>query len=91
MQPIVLKMANSDGFADYADGLTPDIEQEEDLFNLGTIGDPKEALVSIAINIITGSAKSRYKKVKVSRENLIIDPKMKKKQIMYVDFNPISK
>ena len=91
MQPIVLKMANSDGFADYADRLTPDIEQEEDLFNLGTIGDPKEALVSIAINIITGSAKSSYKKVKVSKENLIIDPKMKKKQIMYVDFNPISK
>ncbi len=53
MQPIVLKMANSDGFADYADGLTPDIEQEEDLFSLGTLGDHKEALVSIAINLIT--------------------------------------
>ncbi len=91
MQPIVLKMANSDGFADYADGLTPDIEQEEDLFSLGTLGDHKEALVSIAINLITGSAKSSYKKVKVNRENLIIDPKMKKKQVMYVDFNQISK
>ncbi len=91
MQPIVLKMSNSDGFADYADGLTPDIEQEEDLFSLGTLGDHKEALVSIAINLITGSAKSSYKKVKVNRENLIIDPKMKKKQVMYVDFNQISK
>ena len=91
MQPIVLKMANSDGFDDYTDGLIPDIEQEEDLFNLGTLGDPKEVLISIAINLITGSAKKSYKKVQVKKENLIKDPKMKKKQIMYVDFNPISK
>ncbi len=91
MQPIVLKMANSDGFDDYTDGLIPDIEQEEDLFNLGSLGDPNEVLISIAINLITGSGKTSYKKVEVNRENLIIDPKMKKKQIMYVDFNPISK
>ncbi len=87
MQPIVLKMANNDGFADYANGLIPDIEQEEDLFNLGTLGDTKESLLSIAINLITGSAKSSYKKVKMNRRNLIIDPKMKKQQTMYVDFD----
>ena len=91
MQPIVLKMANSDGFDDYTDGLIPDIEQEEDLFNMGTLGDPNEVLISIAINLITGSAKKSYEKVEVKKENLIIDPIMKKKQIMYVDFNPISK
>ena len=91
MQPIVLKMANSDGFDDYTDGLIPDIEQEEDLFNLGTLGDPEEVLISIAINLITGSTKKSYKKVKMNKEKLIIDPKMKKKQMMYVDFNPISK
>ena len=91
MQPIVLKMANSDGFDDYTDGLIPDIEQEEDLFNLGTLGDPEEVLISIAINLITGSTKKSYKKVKINKEKLIIDPKMKKKQMMYVDFNPISK
>tara|TARA_B100001250_G_scaffold382380_1_gene375481 strand:+ start:2214 stop:3680 length:1467 start_codon:yes stop_codon:yes gene_type:complete len=91
MQPIVLKMANSDGFDDYTDGLIPDIEQEEDLFNLGTLGDPEEVLISIAINLITGSAKKSYKKVQMKKENLIKDPKIKKKQIMHVDFNPISK
>ena len=31
MQPIVLKIANSDGYADYTDGLEPSTEVEEDI------------------------------------------------------------
>ena len=86
MQPIVLKMANSNGFDDYTDGLIPDIEVEEDLFNLGTLGDKKEFLISFAINQITGSSKSNPKKIKFDRMK-IMDPSMKKRQIMHLDID----
>ena len=86
MQPIVLKMANSNGFDDYTDGLIPNIEVEEDLFNLGTLGDKKELLISFAINQITGSSKSNPKKIKFDRIK-IMDPNMKKRQIMHLDID----
>ena len=86
MQPIVLKMANSDGFDDYTNGLIPDIEVEEDLFNLGTLGDKKENLISFAINLITGSSKSNPEKVKFNQTKLL-DPNLKKRQIMHLDYD----
>ncbi len=86
MQPIVLKMANSDGFDNYTDGLIPDLEIEEDLFNLGTLGDKKENLISFAINLITGSSKSNPEKIKFNQTKLL-DPNLKKRQIMHLDFD----
>lgn len=66
MQPIVLKIANSDGFADYANGLPPEdgslipnlsfIEQSEASLNYGTLGDPSEPLLSIALGHIEGNS-----------------------------------
>ena len=57
MQPIVLKIANSVGFADYANGLDPDIEFSERATDLGVLGTPNEPLLSIALSRISGSGK----------------------------------
>lgn len=55
MQPIVLSIENSKGFSDYTKGLVPDIPMEEDLANIGILGDPTEPFLAEAIAQITGS------------------------------------
>lgn len=52
MQPLVLKSVNADGFSDFINGLTPDIEQNEDFSNLGVLGNPDETLFHTAIQTI---------------------------------------
>ncbi|RKR11178.1 peptidase S41-like protein [Flavobacterium sp. 90] len=59
MQPLVLKIVNAADFGEYTDGLKPTIEQKELIGNLGTLGDPSEPLLSIAISNITGSTGKR--------------------------------
>lgn len=54
MQPIVLAIANSEGFADYTEGLDPDIFLKEDRKNAGILGDTSELLLSEAISQIVG-------------------------------------
>ena len=55
MQPIVLSIENAKGFSDYTKGLVPDIPMEEDLANIGILGDPTEPFLAEAIAQITGS------------------------------------
>lgn len=57
MQPIVLKIVNSDGFGDYFNGLQPDYPLKETLSTLGILGNTSEPLLSSAIGKITGTAK----------------------------------
>ncbi|MFV7235822.1 S41 family peptidase [Flavobacterium sp. ZB4R12] len=57
MQPIVLKIVNSDGFGDYYNGLQPDYELKETLSTLGVLGNTSEPLLSTAIGKITGTGK----------------------------------
>lgn len=86
IQPIIVTVENSAGFSDYSNGLIPDIELEEDLTNLGILGDPNEPLLARAIQEITGiSAKVSFdvqypvdlmtssKMFTPSKDNLIID------------------
>lgn len=54
MQPIVVKIANSQGVSDYVDGLVPDISAEEDFANLIGFGDPSETLLNAVLNDING-------------------------------------
>ncbi len=54
MQPIVLKIANSDGYSDYINGLQPDIEAEEDFRELLPFGDTNETLLKVALDDIRG-------------------------------------
>ncbi len=57
MQPIVLKIANSKDFADYADGLIPTLEQQEVASNYGVLGSPTEPLLATALSKISGTAR----------------------------------
>ena len=86
MQPITFKIANSEGFADYANGLTPNVELDESLRNLGTLGEITEPLLQATVNQITGTAKYVPKAVEMShRELLIKDPEMLRGERMYID------
>ena len=85
MQPIVLKIANSDGYADYTDGLEPSTEVEEDIRNLGILGDPFEPLLATTLNLISGTGKFKTPKAELTKKFLVKDPLMLKKQNMFVE------
>ncbi len=53
IQPLVGRNENSVGFFDYTDGFAPDVEQLEDVFNLGTFGDVNEPLLARALELIS--------------------------------------
>ncbi|MBN1822402.1 MAG: hypothetical protein JXR31_00360 [Prolixibacteraceae bacterium] len=53
IQPIVFKYANSVGFSDFPDGLTPDFAGSDDLYH--DLGSLQEGLLALAIEQITGS------------------------------------
>jgi len=59
LQPIISRVENSAGFSDYADGLIPDIELDEDITNLGVLGDANEPLLARAIQEIRGIGAKR--------------------------------
>jgi len=83
MQPIVLKIANSENFADYNYGLEPDIEYREKASNLGIIGDKTEPLLSLALDHISGSSKKKDEII----ESLIpiFEPGIDRNQLMFID------
>jgi hypothetical protein len=83
MQPIVLKIANSEGNADFVNGLLPDRSIKEDKFNLGIIGDVNEPILSETLSRINGSSK-KVKKLNTFESELLFNPNNSKKQIMYV-------
>ena len=56
IQPLVGRNENADGFSDYTEGLAPDIVLDEDLANLGILGDANEPLLARAIQEITGTS-----------------------------------
>ena len=83
LQPIIFKVANSAGFSDYSDGLTPDagLLLKEDIANMGVLGEVKEPLLAIAIGQINGtSARSAIKTPEFPIDNAIEDPKMLSRQ-----------
>ncbi|MBN09323.1 MAG: peptidase S41 [Flavobacteriaceae bacterium] len=80
MQPIVIKVANKDGYADFDNGLPPDINQKESLSNLGILSSPSEPLFLTAINLITGNARN-IENVKNPIEYTIENPKINLEQI----------
>ena len=59
MQPIVLRIANSDNYADYTNGLEPDLELRESASTYGILGDVNEPLFAAALNHISGGAAKR--------------------------------
>lgn len=55
MQPIVLKIANANDFSDYTAGLFPNYIRNEwnYLENIKPLGDPEEALLKVALDLIS--------------------------------------
>ncbi len=71
IQPLVGRNENADGFSDYTAGLAPDIQIEEDLGNLGVLGNVSEPLLARAIQEITGIvAKSRFSETQFKGEQI---------------------
>ena len=58
MLPLLGRNANADGFFEFTDGLNPDITFEEDISNLGVLGDVTEPLLERAIQEIIGTRAS---------------------------------
>ena len=52
MQPITLKIANSEGFTDFENGLQPDYRLKEDIINLGTLGEIDEPLLEKTLEVM---------------------------------------
>lgn len=59
MQPLVLKIVNSEGYGDYQSGLKPTFELKETISTLDILGSPSEPLLKLAIGKITGTAKMK--------------------------------
>ena len=84
MQPIVLKIANSEGFAEYSDGLVPNTALNEYTSDLGVLGDPTESFLAAALNQISGSG--RYSIPKGTSFPLMKDPTFDAMHGMHIDF-----
>ena len=56
LQPIVVKVFNSQDQSDYSTGFVPDVIHKDNGLYLYPLGDPREALLGQAIGQITGSA-----------------------------------
>ena len=54
MQPIVLKIANSNGVSDYVNGLAADVQATEDYANLLPFGNENEPMLKATIDYILG-------------------------------------
>lgn len=52
MQPITLKIANSEGFADFENGLQADYHLQEDVANLGFLGEIDEPLLEKTLEVM---------------------------------------
>jgi len=59
MQPLVLKIANSQDFGDYTSGLTPTYLQQEFVTSYGVLGETNEPFLATAISKITGATAKR--------------------------------
>lgn len=59
MQPIVLKIVNSEGFGDYQSGIEPTYALKETINTLDVLGNQTEPLLSLAIGKITGTKRMR--------------------------------
>lgn len=54
MLPVSFKYKNADGYTDFVDGLPPDFEMYDDLFNAVPFGDTSDPFLAKAIELITG-------------------------------------
>ncbi len=87
LQPIVLKIANKDGFSDYSEGLEPNYNLKESILDFGILGDIEEPLLSFTISIITGNEAKFTLKNSSTQLKKVKDPLMIKRRGMFLDKN----
>ena len=56
MIPIVMKYANANDYTDFADGLPPDYQMDDDLLTAVPFGDTSDPMVAKAIELATGES-----------------------------------
>ena len=59
IQPLTGRIKNANGAFGDPNGFTPDVELQEDLNNLGILGDPNEPLLARALQEISGIGAKR--------------------------------
>ena len=87
MIPIVSKFSNASGYTDFADGLPPDYEIDDNLFGAVPFGDTKDPMLAKAIELATGksgTAKS-LRKTETVNFPMIIPEQMKMKSNLYLE------
>jgi C-terminal processing protease CtpA/Prc len=87
ISPITFSVANSEGFSDYANGLTPSdgFVLSEDVLNMGDLGEGNEPLLALALNDISGnSAKTPIVEPEFPIENVIYDPDFQKSSLLFM-------
>jgi C-terminal processing protease CtpA/Prc len=89
LQPIVLKIANKDGFSDYSEGLEPNYNIKESILDFGVLGDIEEPLLSFAISLINGKETKFTLKNSTIPLNKVKDPLMISRQGMFLDKNTV--
>jgi carboxyl-terminal processing protease len=63
MMPIITKFANSQGFTDFVDGLTPDYYIEDELIPAQPLGDVADPMIAKAVELATGKSIPAAKRI----------------------------
>ena len=87
MMPVVMKYENANGYTDFADGLTPDYEIDDDGLLLGVpFGDLEDPILAKAVEDITGLKSARTTNTFSSRPELVplVSKKMDRKMNLIV-------
>ncbi len=79
MQPIVLKYSNAVGYTDFIDGLTPDYEVYDYLFEAVPFGDVNDPQLAKALELISGVAPSARAGQSVPEYTIMPDPHITRK------------
>ncbi|MGJ8738181.1 S41 family peptidase [Zobellia laminariae] len=70
IQPLLGRNENAEGFSEFTSGLLPDEPLQEDITNMGVLGDLKEPYLAKAIELITGSSAKGSQKVNLPIETM---------------------
>jgi len=88
MQPIVFKYANSQGYTDFKNGLTPDYEIDDNLLEALPFGDLSDPLLAKAIELITGVSPAKKAAVYLPGMDKLPDP-VKDRKIREINTLPM--
>jgi C-terminal processing protease CtpA/Prc len=88
MQPVVLKIANSEDFSDFTNGLEPDIEAREFAVDLMPLGDPEEDMLKACLDDIRGVKSAAVVRKSPFRSFKSTNDMLPMGRMMYIDKIP---